>query len=150
MERSRQDANKAVVRRYVEEYQVGGREEVADELVAANFIHHGGPAWSGTYFGKALAKPQFVAMLRTAFPDIATVIHDQIAEGDMVVTRKTFQGTHRGEFMGAPATGKHVVIDVIDIIRIADGQLIEHWNVLDMLGLMQQVGALPTRGPIPG
>ncbi len=150
MERSRQDANKAVVRRYVEEYQVGGREEVADELVAANFIHHGGPAWSGTYFGKALAKPQFVAMLRTAFPDIAAVIHDQIAEGDMVVTRKTFQGTHRGEFMGVPATGKHVVIDVIDIIRIADGQLIEHWNVLDMLGLMQQVGALPTRGPTPG
>jgi predicted ester cyclase len=68
----------------------------------------------------------------------------------MLVTRKTFQGTHRGEFMGVPATGKHVVIDVIDIIRIADGQLIEHWNVLDMLGLMQQVGALPTRGPTPG
>jgi hypothetical protein len=80
MERSRQDANKAVVRRYVEEYQVGGREEVADELVAANFIHHAGPAWSGTHVGKELAKPQFVAMLRTAFPDIAAVIHDQIAE----------------------------------------------------------------------
>jgi steroid delta-isomerase-like uncharacterized protein len=150
MERSRQDENKAVVRRYVEEYQIGGREEVADELVAANFIHHGGPAWSRMHVGKELGKPQFVAMLRTAFPDIVAVIHDQIAEGDMVVTRKTFQGTHRGEFMGVPATGKQVVIDAIDILRIADGQLVEHWNVLDMLGLMQQIGALPSREPTPG
>ncbi len=74
-------------------------------------------------------------MLQAAFPDIESVIHDQIAEGDMVVTRKTFRGTHVGDFMGIPATGKPVVIDAIDILRIADGQLAEHWTLVDMLGL---------------
>jgi predicted ester cyclase len=86
-------------------------------------------------------------MLRTAFPDIEAVIHQQIAEGDMVVTRKTFRGTHSGEFMGVAATGKPVVIDGIDILRITDGQLAEHWTVVDMLSLMQQLEAVPSMGP---
>ncbi len=126
--------NKAVVRRYVEEYQTGGREAVAAELVAADFIHHSGPAWTRTSTGREWAT-KFVTMLQAAFPDIESVIHDQIAEGDMVVTRKTFRGTHVGDFMGIPATGKPVVIDAIDILRIADGQLAEHWTLVDMLGL---------------
>jgi predicted ester cyclase len=89
----------------------------------------------------------FVTMLHGAFPDIKAVIHDQIAESDMVVTRKTFYGTHLGEFMGVAPTGKSVVIDGIDIIRIADGHLAEHWTVVDTLGLMQQIGALSSPGP---
>jgi predicted ester cyclase len=72
------------------------------------------------------------------------VIHDQLSDGDKVVTRKTFQGTHRGELMGIPPTGNPVAFDVIDIVRVRDGQLVEHWNVIDTLGLMQQVGAVPT------
>jgi steroid delta-isomerase-like uncharacterized protein len=145
MEPSRLDENKAIVRRYVEEYQVGGREEVADELLAADFVHHSGAGWARTTTGRESAM-WFVTMLRAAFPDIEAVIHDQLAEGDMVMTRKTFQGTHRGEFMGIPATAKRVVIDGIDMLRIADGQLAEHWTVVDMLGLMQQLGAVPSQG----
>jgi steroid delta-isomerase-like uncharacterized protein len=137
---------KAVVRRYVDEYQSEGRNEVADELLATDFIHHSGPAWARTTAGRESAK-MVVTMLRTAFPDIEAVIHQQIAEGDMVVTRKTFQGTHSGDFMGVAATGKPVVIDGIDILRITNGQLAEHWTVVDMLGLMQQLGALPPREP---
>jgi steroid delta-isomerase-like uncharacterized protein len=145
MEPSRLDENKAIVRRYVEEYQVRGREEVAEELLAADFVHHSGAGWARTTTGRESAM-MFVTMLRAAFPDIEAVIHDQLADADMVMTRKTFQGTHRGEFMGIPATGKRVVIDGIDILRVADGQLAEHWVVVDMLGLMQQLGAVPSQG----
>jgi steroid delta-isomerase-like uncharacterized protein len=146
MEASSLEGNKAIVRRYVEEYQTGGRMEVATELVAEDFIHHSGREWGRTQIGRELAT-MFVTMLRGAFPDVKAVIHDQIAESDMVATRKTFHGTHRGAFMGVAATGKPVVIDAIDILRIADGQLAEHWTVVDMLGLMQQIGALPSPGP---
>jgi predicted ester cyclase len=115
---------------------------VADELVAEQFVHHAGPGWAQTYTGKALGKPKFFAMLHAAFPDLDVVIHDQIGEGDLVVTRKTFRG-NSGEFMGISPTGNRVAIDGIDIIRIRDGQLTEHWTIPDMLGLMQQLGALP-------
>lgn len=143
---SSSEENKAVVRRYVEEYQTGGRVEVATELVAEDFIHHSGPAWARTKIGREWAT-MFVTMLHGAFPDIKAVIHDQIAEGDMVVTRKTFHGTHLGEFMGVAATGKPVVFDGIDILRIADGRLAEHWTVVDMNGFMEQIGPLPSPGP---
>ena len=123
------------------EYQIGRREEVADELVAEQFVNHGGTGWAQTATGRALGKPQVFAMLHAAFPDLEVVIHDQIGEGDLVVTRKTFRGTHRGEFMGISPTGNRVALDVIDIIRITDGQLSEHWTSPDMLGLMQQLGA---------
>jgi predicted ester cyclase len=82
----------------------------------------------------------------TAFPDMRAEIHDQVAEGDKVVTRKTFYGTQQGEFMGIPPTGKKVAFDVIDIFRIADGRILEHWFAGDMLGLMQQLGAVPAPG----
>jgi steroid delta-isomerase-like uncharacterized protein len=146
MEDPRLAEKKAIVRRYVDEYQSEGRNEVADELLSTDFIHHSGLAWARTTAGRESAK-MFVTMLRTAFPDIEAVIHQQIAEGDMVVTRKTFRGTHSGEFMGVAATGKPVVIDGIDILRITDGQLAEHWTVVDMLSLMQQLEAIPSMGP---
>jgi predicted ester cyclase len=71
------------------------------------------------------------------------VIHDQIAEGDKVVTRKVFHGTHHGELMGVAPTGREVQIEVIDIVRVEGGQIVEHWNVVDRLGLLQQLGVLP-------
>ncbi len=69
-----------------------------------------------------------------------------IAEGDKVVIRQTWSGTHKGEFMGIPATGRRVSIAVIDIIRVADGRFVEHWGQLDMMGMMQQLGAIPAPG----
>jgi steroid delta-isomerase-like uncharacterized protein len=80
---------------------------------------------------------------KAAFPDLRIVVHDQVAEGDRVVTRKSFHGTHQGDFMGIPPTGKQVAFDVIDILRVEDGKLAEHWNVVDQLGLMQQLGVVP-------
>jgi predicted ester cyclase len=65
------------------------------------------------------------------------------ADGDKVWTRKTFHGTHGAEFMGAPASGRTVTFDVIDVVRVRDAKMVEHWNVVDALTLMQQLGAAP-------
>jgi predicted ester cyclase len=81
-------------------------------------------------------------LLRTGMPDMYAVIHDQVAEGNKVVTRKSFRGTHQGELFGVPATGRPLSIEVIDIIRVENGQIAEHWNVVDQLGLMQQMGVI--------
>jgi steroid delta-isomerase-like uncharacterized protein len=81
-------------------------------------------------------------MFRNAFPDFRAVIHDLIAEDDKVVTRKTFDGTHEGELLGIPPTGKEVTIELIDILRVADGKITDHWSVVDQLGLMQQLGVI--------
>jgi predicted ester cyclase len=85
-------------------------------------------------------------MLRSAFPDFHATIDDIIAEGDKVVLRQTWTGTHKGEFMGIPPTGKRVSFGVIDIIRVDGDKCVEHWGQMDNAGLMQQLGAVPTRG----
>lgn len=86
---------------------------------------------------------QLFAALRAAFPDLRAEIQDQFSQGDKVVTRKTFHGTNDGEFMGMPPTEKQVSFDVIDILRLRDGQFVDHWNAVDAMGLMQQLGAVP-------
>ena len=80
-------------------------------------------------------------MLKPSFPDLKVVIHDQVAEGDKVTTRKSFHATHKGDFFGVLATDKPVVMDVIDIIRLKDGKFIEHWGILDMNSVMAQISA---------
>ena len=129
------EANKAVVRRMVDEVQVGGREDVAAELLAADFLHHGGPEWA-----RALPGPESAVMfarhLRAALSDLEAVIHQQVGEGDLVVTQKTFRGTHVGELLGIPPSGAKVVIDGIDIIRVVDGRLTEHWTIADMANVL--------------
>jgi predicted ester cyclase len=69
-----------------------------------------------------------------------------IGEGDKVTTRKTFHGTHEGEFMGIPPTGRRVSMSLIDIVRISEGRVVEHWSVGDNLGMMQQLGVIPQPG----
>ncbi len=83
-------------------------------------------------------------MLRNAFPDITYTIEDLIAEGDKVVARWSAQGTHRGDFMGIPPTNKQVRFSEIEIIRVVDGKAVEEWEELDRLGLMTQLGVIPT------
>ena len=82
---------------------------------------------------------QFFQYMWEVFPDFSVEIKEQIAEGDRVATLKTFSGTHEGEFFGIPPTGNHVAFDVFDMLRIRDGKVVEHWNVVDMAGLMQQL-----------
>lgn len=134
------EENKAIVRRLVEEFQDGHRLEVGEELVADDFIDRTpGPGESGNKEDGL----QFFQYIWQALPDFSVEIKEQIAEGDKVATLKTFSGTHQGEFLGVPPTGKHVAFDVFDMLRIRDGQVVEHWNVVDIAGLMQQLGAMP-------
>jgi steroid delta-isomerase-like uncharacterized protein len=134
------EKNKVVVRRYLEEVWNARNPGLIAELVAESFIDHhlppelpSGPAGVDIWYNAAV----------TAFPDCHITREDVIAEGDKVVTRFTFSGTHRGEFMGIPATGKQFSITAIAIARIADGKLVEWWENADVMGLMQQLGALP-------
>jgi predicted ester cyclase len=69
-----------------------------------------------------------------------------IAEGDKVATRKTFHGTHEGEFIGIPPSGKTVTMGLIDVVRISEGQVVEHWSIGDNLGMMQQLGIVLRQG----
>ena len=135
-------AEKDVVRRFVEEYQSDGDVAVAQELLAPDFVDH---SPFGPFTPDRDGVLALFATLRRAFPDLHAVIHDQAEEAGKVWTRKTFHGTHRGEFMGIAPTGREVAFDVIDIVRVHDGTMREHWNVVDAMALMTQLGAVPVR-----
>jgi steroid delta-isomerase-like uncharacterized protein len=135
--RMSEQSNKQLVRRFVDEYQTGADETAFEELLDPDVVDHSLPP--GIAAGAEGVRQQFDGF-RAAFPDFRATILDQIAEGDLVVTRKVFHGTHRGELEGIPPSGREVEIQVIDIVRIRNGRIAEHWNVVDRLGLMQQLG----------
>lgn len=134
------EENRALVRRFVEEVQSGGRHDLIDEYLDAGFVDHS--AMSGFEPTREGVR-QLVTAFRTAFPDLQFTIQDQVADGNRVVTRKTLTGVHRGEFMGIPATGSRIEVEVIDVLRVDDGRITDHWMNGDFLGLMQQLGAVP-------
>ena len=135
--------NKAILRRFFEDLFNTGNLAVADEIVATDYLNHN--AAPGETPGREGLK-QFVAAVRTAFPDLHFTVEDQIAEGDKVVTRFTGRGTHRGEFMGIPPTGKAFAISGIGLYRLADGKIVEDRVQEDTLGMLQQLGAIPSPG----
>ena len=132
-----EEENKALVRRLVEDWQAGHRPEVAREILADDFVDRTGPV----EYGAKEAGIGWFSYMWQAFPDFSVTIKLQIAEGDMVATLKTFSGTHEGEFMGIPPTGRHVAFDVFDMLRVRDGRVVEHWNVQDDAALMKQLGS---------
>ncbi|NJO24372.1 MAG: ester cyclase [Sphingomonadales bacterium] len=132
------EQNKARIRRVIEEAYSQGNLAVVDEVAASNLVIH---TTSQDIRGRDGAK-QYVAMMRTAFPDLHFTIEDQIAVGDMVVTRWTAWGTHKGIFQGVPATGREIRLMGTDIDRMTDGRVVECWAHVDELGLMQQLGAI--------
>lgn len=134
------DHKKTLSGRRIEEVWNQGNFGILDELVASDFVIH---APQANIHGPAGAA-QFFAMLRTAFPDIHLTINDQIADGDRVVTRWTAVGTRQGEFQAIAPTGKRVRMSGTDIDRFADGKVVECWTNADELGLLQQLGVLPT------
>ena len=135
--------NKALVRRFVDEVQSGGNTDLIDEICSAEFVNHSAsPGLPADREGIKI----LTTMFKGAFPDSYFTVEDMIAEGDKVVTRKTFHGTHEGEFMGIPPSGRTVNVSLIDVVRISDGQVVEHWSVGDNLGMMQQLGVIPQPG----
>jgi len=135
------EQNKAVFRQIVEEIFNQGNISLFDELVAPDFIEHE-ELPPGIPVGREGAKVLFT-QLRSAFPDFKAEIEDLIAEGDRVVVRMKWTGTHEGEFMGIPPTGRSISIEVIDIVRFESGKFVEHWGIMDNMGMMQQLGVVP-------
>ena len=135
-----EEKNKALNRRFVEEVINQGNIDAIDELIDPGVVDHAAPPGFPT--GREGAK-QFAAMMRSAFPDLHLTIEDMIAEGDKVVVRGTWNGTHEGQFMGIAASGRRVRVSQIDITRCADGRMVEHWEQFDALRLMQQLGVVP-------
>ena len=134
------EQNKAIDRRFFEELFDTGDASVAEEIVAPNYVNHN-PAPGETSGPEGVQA--FINLFRTGFPDGHFTVEDQIAEGDLVVSRLTATGTHQGEFIGVPATGKPVNFTAISIHRVTGGQIQEGWVNWDTLGMMQQLGAIP-------
>jgi len=129
--------NKAVVVRFNKDVIERGDEAAFRELMAPDFVNRTAPP--GAPSGPESMLNTFNKVLRPALPDLSVEIHDQIAEGDKVTTRKTIRGTHRGEFFGIAPTNKSVEIDVIDIVRVKDGRYIEHWGVNTLPAVLAQL-----------
>ncbi|MGC3944681.1 MAG: ester cyclase [Chryseolinea sp.] len=120
------ESNKEVVRRFNKEVLAGGNFETFKQIMHGEFINRTAPPNANDADGLWIT---FSTVLRPAFPDLAVEIHDQIAEGDKVVSRKTITATHQGKIFDIPATGKKIKIDVIDIVRVKDGKYFEHWGI---------------------
>jgi predicted ester cyclase len=134
------EENKQIARRLVEELWGKGDLAVADQFIAADVVDHNAiPGMPPGREGQKAAASFFHA----AFPEIAIKVEDLVADGDRVVDRWTATMRHGGEFFGIPPTGKTVTLTGIDISRIAGGQVVETWHQEDILGLMQQLGAVP-------
>jgi steroid delta-isomerase-like uncharacterized protein len=131
---------KALIRRNTDEVQGGGNFELFDELFADDFLDH--TPQPGRTPDKNGAR-QLYKTLRLAFPDFRAEIHWQIAHGDRVTTYKTYHGTHLGDFLGVAPTGREIQFETVDVMRVRDGKISEHWGVANLFSLMQQLGAWP-------
>ena len=135
------DANKALVRRFIDEVFVQGRPGSVEQLVAPDFVSH---TWGMTEDGRAKLRATTERM-RGTLTDIAFDVEDVLAEGDRVAVRLTASATPTGDFLGVPAAGKRYRIGEMHWFRLADGRIAEHWHQYDRLGMMQQLGALPAK-----
>ena len=135
------EENKAVVRRFFEELLSTDNFSVADEILAPDFRFYfaGSPEPMNPERYKA-----FLVMRRAAFPDRRFTVEDMVAEGDKVSARFTMRGTHEGEFRGMAPTGKLVTLTGIDMIRLREGKMVEDRVEVGQLGMMQQLGVIPT------
>jgi len=129
--------NKALVRRYIETWNRGDLPGMATYW-SPDMIHH---TRSGSHGFEAVRS--IVSNFMRAFPDLTFEIEDLVADGDRVASRMTARGTHTGEYMGVPATGRSVSCSVFGIARLANGKLVEHWGVTDELHLIEQIGLVP-------
>jgi steroid delta-isomerase-like uncharacterized protein len=139
----------AVVRRFLDEVVSKGNMAALDETCAPDLVWHGGSVGE---FRSLEEFKQGISPFFSAFPDLRVTANAVLSEGDTVVCRYTWDGTHRGDFFGVPATGRRVTVSGISVYRVVGGKIVEEWWLEDLLGLMQQLGAIPAPGqaqPVP-
>lgn len=132
------ETNKTIVRQFVDAINTGNEAAFLDLLAPAVVDHYAPAGLPPGSEGWNMNRKMF----RTAFPDGHWDEEALVAEGDLVVGRYILRGTHQGEFFGIPATGKAISVSNIHIMRLADGQIVEHWGHGDDMGLMRQLGAM--------
>jgi steroid delta-isomerase-like uncharacterized protein len=134
---------KGLMRRFFGAVNAGDIDAL-DDLIADDVIEH--EEMPGLEPNKEGIK-QFFAMFRSAFPDLHIDVHEMLVDGDLVCARAVVTGTHQGELMGMPPTGRRMEMQMIDIVRVRGGQAAEHWGVADNMAMMQQLGAVPEQAP---
>jgi steroid delta-isomerase-like uncharacterized protein len=137
------EENKKLARRVWDEVWHRGNLDVMNSLFTPDFVRHDP---NGRVLKGIEQNRQFIGGMRLAFPDLHYTVEDEIAEGDKLVVRYRFEGTHQGQFQGAPATGKQVSYTGILIYRFADGKIAEQWTEADLLSFLQQLGVIPKPG----
>ncbi|HYP41122.1 MAG TPA: ester cyclase [Chloroflexia bacterium] len=135
------EQNKAVTRGFVDAFSRHDLEE-CEPFLDENIVVHGTQDLPPGREGYKALGATFLA----AFPDSTVVIEDMLSEGDKVVTRYMYKATHQGELQGIPATGKQIAVPGIAIDRVVDGKIVERWDLLDQMALMQQLGVIPAPG----
>jgi predicted ester cyclase len=138
--------NEQLYRRLIDQVFNQGRLEVADEVIAPNCVEHQrGGAGDGPEGAKRTAQ-----ILRSAFPDFTLTVEDLVVDGDKVWARQRGGGTNLGSFFGFQPTGKTAYIEVYDVVRFENGQMVDHWGVPDQLGMLMQLGHVtPPARPTP-
>jgi predicted ester cyclase len=136
-------SNEAIYRRLIEEGFNQGNLAVVDELMAPGAREHQRGAGDGIEGAK-----KTIMYLRSAFPDFKITIDEVVVSGDKVWARQRGGGTNLGSFAGHPPSGRKAFTDVIDVVRIEDGKIVEHWGVPDQLGMMMQLGLVQRPAPV--
>lgn len=135
-----EQANKALVLRYYDEVFNQRNIALVDQIAVDDYVEHDPFPGHGDGIGDLRAR---VELILGAMNPLQFDVQDVVAEGDKVVVRWVQQGAQSGTFMGIPATGRQYTMAGIDIHRLRDGRMAEHWHVVDLLGLLQQLGAIP-------
>ena len=133
------EQNKALVRRWFAEMISTNNLGIADELIDAHYVNHFLPGQTGPEVER-----QIMTLFFGAFRDLVGTIEDIFSEGDRVCVRLTWRGTNNGSFNGMPPTNKKVAFGTTNIFRVLNGKIAENWPQVDMMALMQQLGAIPT------
>jgi steroid delta-isomerase-like uncharacterized protein len=137
------EQNKTIVREVFEQGFNHGNLEPADRFVAENVLDHS--IMPVPFKGREAIRQRFL-MQRRSFPDLHFTFEDMVAEGDRVVWRWTLRGTDQGGFMGRPPTGRAVTVPGVNLQRLEDGLIVEHWSFPDLLGMLRQLGVIPAPG----
>ncbi len=142
-DRRASDRNKHLLRRFYDEVVNEGNLDLIDELLSEDFVEH--EEFPGISQDREGVK-QFFGMLRAAFPDVTMTPEQIVAEGDIAVGNVRVRGTHQGEFMGIPPSGRSIDVREVDIVRFEGEVAVEHWGAFDALHLLEQLGASAEAG----
>jgi steroid delta-isomerase-like uncharacterized protein len=142
MSKQTQEANKKIAARLAEDVFSKGKMDVFDEIFAESYVMHSMPV--PTIPGTKEGFRKLVLATRHAFPDVRVHVDDTVAEGDFAVFHDHVEATSKGDFLGVPPNGKRITWTEIHFLRIVDGKIVEHWTNFDQLGILMQLGAIPS------